>query len=51
MEPAIKKVQKGKYILIPWSDKTSGHGTHSNPTVWGDYLQELMKVSEPRLTP
>ena len=43
----IKKVPKGRYILIPWSDKTSGHGTHSNPTVWGDYLKELLTVSEP----
>ena len=42
METAIKKVPKGRYILIPWSERTSGHGTHTNPTVWGDYLKELM---------
>jgi homoserine O-acetyltransferase len=46
METAIKKVPKGRYILIPWSEKTSGHGTHTNPTVWGDYLKELMRLSE-----
>ena len=47
MEPAIKKVPKGKYILVPWSPQTSGHSTHSNPTVWGDYLKDLMAASEP----
>jgi homoserine O-acetyltransferase len=46
MEEAIKKVPKGRYILLPWSDQTSGHGTHSNPTVWGDYLKELLESSK-----
>jgi len=45
MEPAIKKVPKGKYILLPITEKTSGHGTHSNPSIWGDYLKELLEVS------
>lgn len=47
METEIKNVVKGRYILLPWSEKTSGHGTHSNPTIWGDYLVELLKISEP----
>jgi len=45
MEPAIKKIPKGKYILIPWSEQTSGHGTHTNPNIWGNYLKELLAVS------
>jgi homoserine O-acetyltransferase len=45
METEIKKVVKGRYILLPWSEKTSGHGTHSNPTIWGDYLKELLTIS------
>jgi homoserine O-acetyltransferase len=48
MEREIKKVAKGRYILLPITDKTSGHGTHSNPTVWGDYLKELMEISGPK---
>jgi homoserine O-acetyltransferase len=48
METEIKKVKKGRYILLPWSEKTSGHGTHSNPTIWGDYLKDLLTVSAPR---
>jgi len=47
METDIKQVAKGRYILLPWSEKTSGHGTHSNPTIWGNYLQELLSISEP----
>lgn len=46
MEKEIKKVEKGKYILLPITDKTSGHGTHSNPTIWGKYLNELLILSE-----
>lgn len=46
MDKEIKKVKKGRYILLPITDKTSGHGTHSNPTIWGDYLKELMAISE-----
>jgi homoserine O-acetyltransferase len=47
MESEIKKVTKGRYILLPWSEKTSGHGTHSNPTIWGNYLKELLMISAP----
>ncbi len=47
MEKEISKVQKGRYILLPITDKTTGHGTHSNPTIWGKYLEELLKISEP----
>jgi homoserine O-acetyltransferase len=35
METEIKRVKKGRYILLPITDKTTGHGTHSNPTIWG----------------
>ncbi|MBX2942639.1 MAG: alpha/beta fold hydrolase [Cyclobacteriaceae bacterium] len=45
MEEEIKKVKKGRYILLPITDETSGHGTHSNPKVWGKYLEELLKIS------
>lgn len=46
MEREIGKVKQGRYILIPISDKTSGHGTHSNPLIWGDYLKELLEISK-----
>ncbi len=46
MEKEIKKVPKGRYILLPITEQTSGHGTHSNPAVWGNYLKELLELSE-----
>lgn len=46
MEVEIKKVPKGRYILLPITDQTTGHGTHSNPTIWGTYLQELLTLTE-----
>jgi homoserine O-acetyltransferase len=42
----IKRVTRGRYILIPTSEKTRGHGTHSMPEVWGVYLKELLRISE-----
>jgi homoserine O-acetyltransferase/O-succinyltransferase len=39
-------VKRGRYILIPTSDQTRGHGTHSLPKIWGGYLAELLKESE-----
>lgn len=47
MEQQIKKVVKGRYILLPITDKTQGHGTNSLPAIWGNYLKELLKVSQP----
>ena len=47
LEREIKNVPRGRYILIPISDKTEGHRTHSRPIVWQQYLLELLKESEP----
>jgi len=47
MEHQIKKVVKGRYILLPITDKTQGHGTNSLPAIWGNYLKELLAKSEP----
>ena len=49
LEREIKKVRHGRYILIPISDQTRGHGTHTLPAVWGDYLKELLSASEPHV--
>lgn len=46
MEREIRRVPHGRYILIPTSDETRGHGTHSRPAVWKQYLVELLKISE-----
>lgn len=42
MEKLIKRVKHGRYVLIPISDKTRGHGTHSLPAVWKGYLADFL---------
>ncbi len=42
LDREIKRVKRGRYILIPISDQTAGHGTHSMPAIWGKYLAELL---------
>jgi homoserine O-acetyltransferase len=46
LEKEITRVPKGRAIMIPLSDKTAGHGTHTLAAVWKDYLVELLKASE-----
>ena len=42
MEKLMPRVKRGRYVLIPTSDQTRGHGTHSLPAVWGSYLKEFL---------
>jgi len=46
LEKEIRRVPKGRYILIPISGESRGHGTHSLPSIWGSYLEELLALSE-----
>jgi homoserine O-acetyltransferase/O-succinyltransferase len=46
LDREIKRVKHGRYILIPVSDQTRGHGTHSLPAIWGGYLAELLTASK-----
>lgn len=43
MERLMPRVQKGRYVLIPTSERTHGHGTHSMPSVWGGMLGEFLR--------
>ncbi len=45
LEREIKRVRRGRYFLIPASDQTRGHGTHSLPALWGQYLARLLAES------
>jgi homoserine O-acetyltransferase len=47
MEKMMPRVKRGRYVLIPTSDQTRGHGTHSLPAVWGKYLAEFLKELTP----
>jgi homoserine O-acetyltransferase len=48
LEREIQRVPHGRYILIPTSGETRGHGTHSRAVVWKNYLVELLRQSERR---
>jgi homoserine O-acetyltransferase len=44
-EREIRRVKKGRFVLIPASDQTHGHGTHTWAAVWQQYLKELLDAS------
>jgi len=44
-EREIKRVKRGRFVLIPTSDQTHGHGTHTWAAVWKSYLEELLAES------
>jgi len=46
-EREIKKVKRGKFVLLPVSQNTFGHGTHTHAAVWQQYLKELLDESGP----
>ena len=46
-EREIKKVKKGKFVLLPTSELTHGHGTHTWAAVWQQHLKELLEESGP----
>jgi homoserine O-acetyltransferase len=46
LEREIKKVKRGRALVIPRSDKTRGHGTHTLAAVWKEHLEGLLKESE-----
>jgi homoserine O-acetyltransferase len=46
LEREIKRVPMGRAIVLPLSDKTTGHGTHTQAAVWKHYLVELLRATE-----
>jgi homoserine O-acetyltransferase len=42
VERLMPRVRKGKFVLLPITDETRGHGTHSLPAVWGGYLRDFL---------
>ena len=46
-EKLAQRIPHAKFVLIPVSDVTRGHGTHTQAAVWKDYLVELLNESEP----
>jgi homoserine O-acetyltransferase/O-succinyltransferase len=49
LEREIKRVPKGRAIVIPFSDKTRGHGSHTVAALWKDELLKLLKETDKAL--
>ena len=45
LEREIKRVPKGRAIVMPMSDKTRGHGSHTIASLWKAELEQLLKES------
>src|SRR5262245_10777711 len=46
LEREIKRLPKGRAIVIPLSDKTRGHGSHTISILWKDELVKLLQETE-----
>ena len=46
-EREIKQVKGGRFVLLPASDQTHGHGTHTWAALWQQYLAQLLQSSQP----
>ena len=47
MPQMIKRVPKGTFVLLPITEQTRGHGTHTMAAVWQQYLAKLLEESGP----
>ncbi len=45
MPEMIRRVPRGKYVLLPITEQTRGHGTHTMAAIWQGYLAELLQES------
>ena len=46
LESEIKRVPNGRMVVLPLSEKTRGHGSHTMAALWKDELADLLKRSE-----
>ena len=45
LEHEIARVMRGCAVVVPITDQTRGHGTHTIAAVWGNYLRDLLRSS------
>ena len=46
LEREITRVSKGRAIVLPLSERTAGHGTHTMAAVWKEHLVALLAETE-----
>jgi homoserine O-acetyltransferase len=42
-ERESKRLKNGTFVLLPISDKTHGHGTHTWAVAWREYMEQFLK--------
>jgi homoserine O-acetyltransferase len=47
MEREIKRVKRGRHVLIPAGPDTRGHGTTGMAKLWKHHLAELLGAAPP----
>src|SRR4029079_15411376 len=45
LEKEIKRVPKGRAVVMPLTPETIGHGTHTKAVIWKHHLEQLLKDS------
>ena len=45
-EREVKKIPRGKFLVLPVSEHTHGHGTHTWAEAWQDQLRELLAAKK-----
>jgi len=46
LEREIGRVPQGRAVVIPFSERTHGHSSHTYAVLWRGYLEELLKAPE-----
>lgn len=47
-EAMVKQIPHARFVLIPISDATRGHGTHTQAAVWKDDMIDFLHQTEPK---
>jgi homoserine O-acetyltransferase len=44
VEPYTAKLKNARFVLLPITEQTRGHGTHSLPAIWGKMFGEFLST-------
>jgi homoserine O-acetyltransferase len=47
-EKQVHEMPHARFVLLPITDATRGHGTHTQAAIWQSYLIELLQQSAPK---
>jgi homoserine O-acetyltransferase len=46
LEKEVQRVKSGRAMVIPASEQSAGHGTHTKAAVWKQHLEKFLKETE-----